>query len=319
MDGSLQNRINPAAGRDNLQISDVKNTNKSQTPSSVDFKSVLMNSNQEVSKQRAAEKNGDLSTASSYEDFLDQFNKQAKNDELPKTSLGKDDFLKLFVTQLKNQDPLKPQDGTEMASQLAQFNSLEQMMNMNTSLEKIEKGNQTARSHQFIDFIGKEVSLFDGRANLKDQKISDVSGYFSYPSVESFLEIKDQTGASIANIALGPKKEGDFTLEWNGKNEKGEKVADGVYTLSLTGKTQTGVPMIGSVKTTLSVTGLDLKDTSAPLQTAVGKVAMDSIGEVKEKQQQDEKPLKHPLAPAPAPASVPAQKASYVPEIQQAS
>ena len=49
-------------------------------------------------------------------------------------SMGKDDFMKLLVAQLKNQDPLNPMDGKEMAAQLAQFSSVEQMMQLNTTV-----------------------------------------------------------------------------------------------------------------------------------------------------------------------------------------
>ena len=51
--------------------------------------------------------------------------------------LGKDDFLKLLVAQLKNQDPLAPQDGAQFATQLAQFNSLDQLVSINTRLDQL--------------------------------------------------------------------------------------------------------------------------------------------------------------------------------------
>ena len=50
-------------------------------------------------------------------------------------AMGKEEFLKLFVAQMKNQDPLNPMEGQEMAAQLAQFSSVEQLINLNQQLE----------------------------------------------------------------------------------------------------------------------------------------------------------------------------------------
>jgi flagellar basal-body rod modification protein FlgD len=58
--------------------------------------------------------------------------------------MGKEAFLKLLVAQLKNQDPLAPSDGKEMAAQLAQFSSVEQLVSVNDTLGQIRDALRTA-------------------------------------------------------------------------------------------------------------------------------------------------------------------------------
>lgn len=70
--------------------------------------------------------------------------------------MDKDAFLKLLVTQLKNQDPMKPMQDTEFIGQMAQFSSLEQMQNMN---KQMEAQNNFAQLSQASSLIGKDVTL----------------------------------------------------------------------------------------------------------------------------------------------------------------
>lgn len=69
---------------------------------------------------------------------VDMFNKQLNaNGRTPSHELGKDDFLKILITQMTNQDPTSPLENTEFIAQMAQFSSLEQMTNMSQSFEKL--------------------------------------------------------------------------------------------------------------------------------------------------------------------------------------
>ena len=78
--------------------------------------------------------------------------------------LGKDDFLKLLITQLQNQDPTSPMENTEFISQMAQFSSLEQMTNMSTSFERMAA---YINSSEAAGTLGKTVELNIGDTTVQ--------------------------------------------------------------------------------------------------------------------------------------------------------
>ena len=99
------------------------------------------------------------------ENEVNYYNKTLESPDGKKTSneLGKDEFLKLLITQLQNQDPTDPMDNTEFISQMAQFSSLEQMTNMSSSFSKM--ANYITGS-EAISTLGKKVDLNIGDANI---------------------------------------------------------------------------------------------------------------------------------------------------------
>jgi len=80
--------------------------------------------------------------------------------EAPSGELGKDEFLKLLMAQIKNQDPLDPMDDKEFISQMTTFSSLEQMMNMNDSIQQLVRNQSVSPVIQYSHMIGKEVSYY---------------------------------------------------------------------------------------------------------------------------------------------------------------
>lgn len=96
---------------------------------------------------------------------VDYFNKQnTVNGRQTSNQLGKDDFLKLLITQMQNQDPTEPMENTEFIAQMAQFSSLEQMTNMSTSFEKV--ANYISESSA-TSTLGKTVELNIGDTTVK--------------------------------------------------------------------------------------------------------------------------------------------------------
>ncbi|MBQ2592407.1 MAG: hypothetical protein II567_03905 [Candidatus Riflebacteria bacterium] len=89
----------------------------------------------------------------------------SKNNRTPTSNLGKDDFLQLLTTQLKNQDPMNPMEDMDFIGQMAEFSSLEQMLNLNTGVDKINTALTNNTTTQAMMFLGTNVT-----ANVDDSE-----------------------------------------------------------------------------------------------------------------------------------------------------
>ncbi|GAB3794693.1 flagellar hook assembly protein FlgD [Virgibacillus kimchii] len=81
-----------------------------------------------------------------------------QSDRTPSPELGKDEFLQILMVQLQNQDPTNPMEDREFISQMTQFSSLEQMMNMTNSIDTLVQSQMISPVIQYSHMIGKEVS-----------------------------------------------------------------------------------------------------------------------------------------------------------------
>lgn len=118
------------------------------------------------------------------------------NDRTPSSSLGKDEFLKILMVQLQNQDPLAPMDDREFISQMATFSSLEQMMQMTKSIDTLVSNQLMSPVIQYSHMIGKEVT---------------------YPEINE--ETGEQIGEKTALVVAVTQKEGWAILKLSNGEE----------------------------------------------------------------------------------------------------
>ena len=99
------------------------------------------------------------------------------------TGMNKDDFMKLFIAQLKYQDPLKPQDPSAMLDQLSQLSLVEQSYNSNTSLNNLLTAQNNSISLSAVSFIGKDVKANGNSTSFDGSTPSPLEFSLSLPSV----------------------------------------------------------------------------------------------------------------------------------------
>lgn len=93
----------------------------------------------------------------SITDSMYLVNKQRDERKTGQGTLGKDDFMKLLIAQLQNQDPTNPMKDNEFIAQMAQFSALEQTMNLTKAFEKFAESQNQSQLIQYNSFVGKEI------------------------------------------------------------------------------------------------------------------------------------------------------------------
>ena len=128
---------------------------------------------------------------------VDTFNKSlAVNGRTASPELGKDDFLKLLITQLQNQDPTSPMENTEFIAQMAQFSSLEQMTNMSTEFTKLAN---MLNSGEAVSLLGKSVEVASGESSISGVVEAVTRGTNPQIKVNGMLYSMDQINAVYGN------------------------------------------------------------------------------------------------------------------------
>lgn len=153
-------------------------------------------------------------------------------------SLTRDDFLELLVTQLSNQDPLNPMDGQEFAAQLAQFSSLEQLININDSMIQSGEINgllaQSVNSGVAADLIGKKIEAEGDQFSFSGEDNTTLRFELTSAASDVQVEIYNPAGQLIRTETLSNLDSGEHTFEWNGQDGEGEDQAQGNYSFKVT-------------------------------------------------------------------------------------
>ena len=160
----------------------------------------------------------------------EQFKDQQMKDNSEKDALGRDAFLTLFTTQLKNQNPLDPMGNDAFVAHLALFSQVEGIKGMQGSMEELVSTVKAEQMFAGSNLVGKRVAITGGVVSGGDGAQSE--GIIDLPGGAKGIAwaVYDQaTDTPIFRSTLGPQAPGELSLIWNGTDLNGGQAPQGNY------------------------------------------------------------------------------------------
>jgi len=189
---------------------------------------------------------------------------------LSKLSGNFNDFLKMLMTQLQNQDPTSPMDINAFTTELVQFTSVEQQINTNTSLTQLIQLTQAGEVMQASAMTGKVVTVASDHVPLQNGKGTI---QITAPAAEPVaVAIYSDTGAKLRDASFMAAK-GSNTWTWDGTDGSGRTLPDGSYKVAVAGMNTDGTTSAVPFSVVGTATGVQNQSTGIQLQ--LGALAVD--------------------------------------------
>jgi flagellar basal-body rod modification protein FlgD len=193
----------------------------------------------------------------------------------------KEDFLKLLISQLQNQDPLKPLDNQEFAQQLATFNSLEQLISVNQKLGAL--ADKMAQSSEFgaTSLLGKQVVSAGNQLSIKQGEGTAVNYNLGANAAKVTIDIKNSNGDIARRLEFLNQSAGDLRAAWDGKNSVGAASPAGSYSFEINALDSTGKKVAASGRIQGIVSGVSLDGAEPMLEIGGVQVPLSGITTVR--------------------------------------
>jgi flagellar basal-body rod modification protein FlgD len=147
----------------------------------------------------------------------------------PKQELGQEEFLKLLMTQMQNQDPFNPLDADQFMNQVTSMNALQQQIASNDLLSDILFGLSALNNESAVALVGHEVVARGDTFTLAEGETQDLSFELAGAADTATVVIEDENGDVVRRLRLGETPAGDTQIAWDGRDDDGNLAAPGTY------------------------------------------------------------------------------------------
>lgn len=187
-------------------------------------------------------------------------------------------FLSLLTTQLKNQDPTAPMDSNQFTQQLVEFSQVEQQINTNTNLNTLITQGQSQIGAYATSYLGKAVSITNGNAALVNGQATWTYG-LGTTAAQTTLTVADANGR-VVYAGAGNTTAGTNSFVWDGKDNNGNQLNDGTYTLTVTAKAADGSAVATNVASAGVVNEIDMSSGTPKLVIGNMELGLGDIANV---------------------------------------
>lgn len=200
--------------------------------------------------------------------------------------LGRNDFLQLLVTKLRYQNPLEPASDEDFVAQLAQFATLEQMEKISAGIESSAQWDflqmQSINNMMAANLIGREVKAdYRGLYLQSDGEVTINFSVDEYAEQVRFI-ITNGAGETVANFTRNSLGPGSHTVDWDGRDTRGNRVPEGYYAVEIVATDGSGQEFSPSMSMVGIVEAITYRDGGAYLRVNGSDIALGDISAVGE-------------------------------------
>jgi flagellar basal-body rod modification protein FlgD len=188
-------------------------------------------------------------------------------------------FLTLLTAQLKNQDPTSPLDTNAFTQQLVQMTGVQQQLLSNELLQKLVTANSSASGYDAVALIGKTATAKGAETQLTG---GEAKWAYSLPddAANAQLTVVNSVGETVWTGIAPSLEEGRHNFTWDGKNNAGSSMPDGVYSLRVSATDPSGTAMLPTVYFNGRVSSVEQNNGETLLKIGPSKVGLPAIAEV---------------------------------------
>lgn len=195
------------------------------------------------------------------------FTQRAGSQEGDNAYMGKEDFLKLLISQMQYQDPLEPMKNHEFVAQLATFSNVEQLVSVNEGIASLGNIQSAAYETSAASYIGKDVEVISKHMSVDGSSKPIHTGFVLAKSAETVVvDFSNSSGEVVRSMQLGSRNAGNVDLEWNVMDNNGKLVDPGVYSMEVHAADAAGNPVHYEARVRGTVDGVSYDTGSAVLK-----------------------------------------------------